>query len=140
MTSKKIEPIYPGDEEPELLKAKKLLDLPRIEAPIIWVSGYYDGPLNGACWIEGEGLCWFERDSSLEEPARRFLIYRLTNDEFRTLTERHLAFEMYVGTHYCYHAKGAVKDRNSHSLFYDNYSQRDDYVGDKEPIGKLIRK
>lgn len=134
----------------ELLQGKRLLDLPRIEAPIMWVNGYYDGPLSGTCWIEDEGLCWFERDPSIEEPGRRLLIYRLTNDEFRILTEQHLAFEMYVGTHYCYHAQSPGKDRSSHSelvkdrslhpLFYDKYIQRNDYVGDKEPIGKLIRK
>jgi hypothetical protein len=130
MTSKKTNPA----------KEKILLDLPRIEAPIMWIHGYYDGPLSGTCWVEAEGLCWFERDSSLEEPARRHLIYRLTNDEFRTLTERHFEFEMYVGTHHCNHARGAVKDRSLHPLFYDKYNQREDYVGDKEPIGKLIRK
>lgn len=130
MTQKKIDPIRKGT---------RLLDLPRIKAPIMWVSGYYDGPLSGTCWVENEGLCWFALDQSLEEPGRRHLIYRLTDGEFRILTERHLEFEMYVGTHYCYHAKGSVKDRNSHPLFYDKYDQIIDYVGDKEPIGKLIR-
>lgn len=153
MTSKKIDCIIcdkdyyvhcndhcPLCNEVKLLQAKKILNLPRIEAPIVWVNGYYDGPLSGTCWVEDEGLCWFQVDPSIDYPGRRHLIYRLTNEEFRILTERHLEFEMYVGTHYCYHAKGSVKDRSLHPLFYDKHGQRDDYVGEKEPIGKLISK
>lgn len=129
MTEKMTDPVRKGE---------RVLDLPRINAPILWIHDYYDGPLSGTCWIEEEGVCWFEFDSSLEEPGRRHLIYRLTNEEFRVLVERHLEFEMYVGTHHCNHAKGAVKE-HSHHLFYDKHYSRNDYVGDKEPIGKLIR-
>lgn len=131
--------------------------LEKIKAPILWVSGYYDGPLSGACLVDNE-IAWFSMIEDAEVigwetitedgeefreaiwSPRRWGIYKLTDEEFRGLVTMHFLFEHYVGTHHCNHAPGSVKDRSTHATFYvidQPYGQFP--TEDREPFAELER-
>lgn len=126
------------------------MNLEKIKAKILWVSGYYDGPIDGAALVNDE-VVWFsmiedyeptgerdEYDEMIWSP-RRWGLYRLTDEEFRLFTTNHLLFEAYVGTHHCNHAPGEVKDRSLHNQFYDNYQGYDRSFEDRKPFAEMIR-
>lgn len=132
------------------------MSLEKVKAQILWVSGYYDGPIDGAALVDDE-VVWFsmiedyevigtkivmEEGEEFEEAIwspRRWGLYRLTDEEFRLFTTNHLLFEVYVGTHHCNHSPGEVKDRSLHMKFYDNYQGYDRSFEGREPFAEMIR-
>lgn len=124
-------------------------NLVKIKAPILWVSGYYDGPLSGVCLVDEE-VVWFsmikdsEPTNEVDEEGdtiwtlRRLGLYRMTDNEFREIITSHLLFEMYVGTHNCNHSPGFVKDRSFHHNFY-NIERDRSRPEDREPFAELER-
>lgn len=85
----------------------------------LWHSGYWDGPLSGMCLIDGQ-KCWFEcidewgnhnsypeDDEEFEQPwYRRFLIWKLTDQQQTEIEKRHAKFQRMVGTHCDYDDEG----------------------------------
>jgi hypothetical protein len=106
----KYEPIY--QSLPKLPKIKKL-----------WHHGYWDGPTSGVCEVEGQ-KCWFELvdewhdkyddyDDDDFQPLwwRRYLVHRLTDEQFNSLYNRHRKFQHMVGYHTDYDDDGHRLDR-----------------------------
>lgn len=96
---------------------QKLPQLPTMRK--LWHSNYWDGPLSGMCLIEGQKY-WFEcveewldnnsypeDDDDFETPwYRRFLIWKLTDEQQATIEARHAKFQRMVGTHCDYDENG----------------------------------
>lgn len=122
----------------------------KVKAPVLWISGYYDGPLSGAVLLDGE-VVWFSMIQDYEPTGevddygdevwagRRWGLYRITDEEFRKLVTDHFLFEHYVGTHHCNHSPGAVKDRSTHMQYYDQLDRHMDPAEGKEPFAEWER-
>lgn len=125
-----------------MIKAKRVLDLPRVSAEILWTHGYYDGPLSGMVMYEGR-MCWFATTDDPGLPKRRYFLYDLEDEEVVKIVTRHIEFEMLVGTHNCRHAPGSVKDRATHMQFYDKYKNVPDetkhITATRRPFARFIR-
>lgn len=96
---------------PKLTKMRKL-----------WHLNYWDGPLSGMCLIDGQKY-WFdcieqyhdnnpqmtdeEFYAGNEYPwYRKFLIWKLTDDQQAVIEARHAKFQRMVGTHTDYDENG----------------------------------
>lgn len=88
----------------------------------LWHHSYWDGALNGVCEVNGE-MCWFEcieeywdnhsapdetdQASDWEPPwYRRFLVHKLTEEQFLAVKARNDKFCQMVGTHSNYDENG----------------------------------
>lgn len=86
-------------------------DLPQIHKwKKLWHQGYWDGALSGVCEVNGE-KCWFElleewSDNNSYSPEdspeyedfeppwfRRFLVFKLSEEQYSELLRRHQKFE-----------------------------------------------
>lgn len=89
----------------------------------LWHHGYWDGPRNGVCEVNGQ-KCWFELitewhdkyddydDDDFDAPwYRRFLVHRLTKEQYEALHVRHLKFQRMVGHHTDYDEDGHRMER-----------------------------
>jgi hypothetical protein len=90
----------------------------------LWHAGYWDGPLSGMCSVDGQ-KCWFqcieewdehndypEDEDEFEQPwYRRFLIYRLTEEQLLPTEAGHDKFCRMVGTHCNYDEDGVTRGR-----------------------------
>lgn len=118
----------------------------------MWVSGFWDVPLSGMCLIEEE-LCWFYTPAGTghEHPWNvRRLVARLPAEVKAQLVEKHMLFETFVGTHWCYHfnqgrrTPGVVRPQEQHKLFYSSKSvvefdnKHTTFEDDLIPFGRYI--
>lgn len=103
----------------------KFANLPHLsgKCQIMWHGGFYDGPLSGTIWYEGE-MCYFRNfeeyeptpedmerwEKSIEEDDdeddfdfhrwyRKHAIYRLSDDDKIRLVTLHALFQSHVGLH-----------------------------------------
>lgn len=88
----------------------------------LWQHDYWDGVISGVCLVNNEP-CWFETieqfedfpdeyDSNFEPPwYRRFLVWKLTSEQFAAIKERHEKFRRMVGAHTTYDDNGKSLDR-----------------------------
>lgn len=127
-----------NDQKVLVVKAERVLDLPRVTADILWIHGYYDGPLSGMVMYEGR-MCWFATTDDPSGPKRRYFLYELEDWEIVKIVTRHIQFEMYVGTHHCNHAPGPVKPRETHMQFYDNQEPFLNITDNRRPFAKFLR-
>lgn len=95
-------------------------NLPKIpEMRKLYHLGYWDGPLSGMCLVDGQKYffeCieeWLdnnsypEDDDDFEAPwYRRYLLWRLTEEQLTSLEERHAKFQRMVGRHTDYDENG----------------------------------
>jgi hypothetical protein len=90
----------------------------------LWHSGYWDGPISGMCLIDGQ-KCWFDLieewsdnnhypsetdgvDADWEQPwYRRYLVWKLTDEQQAEIERRHAKFQRMVGTHCDYDDSGS---------------------------------
>lgn len=94
--------------------------LPQIpEMKKLYHLGYWDGPLSGMCLVNGEKYffecieewtdnnSYPEDDDDFEAPwYRRFLLWKLTDEQQAHLDQRHAKFQRMVGTHTDYDESG----------------------------------
>lgn len=85
----------------------------------LWHHSYWDGALSGVCEVNGD-KCWFEcieewldnhsfpeDDDNFEPPwYRRFLVHKLTNEQFLAVKARNDKFRQMVGNHTNYDESG----------------------------------
>lgn len=88
----------------------------------LWHGNYWDGPLSGMCLVNGERY-WYEcieeyhdnnpypseeeYDAGWEAPwYRRYLIWKLTDEQQAIIDARHEKFQRMVGTHCDYDENG----------------------------------
>ena len=108
--------------------------VPRVErndVRLLWHSDFWDGPRSGMLLYKGEE-CWFELFAENDDPRewyRRFAILRLSFDQLAEEHRWHELFRRCVGTHTDYNHEeertiGAVRPREFHAEFYDEYRKR----------------
>ena len=78
--------------------------VPRSSVKLLWHHGYWDGPLSGASIFEGERL-WFSC-SDEGTKHRKFVLLRLSEEQWKDIDFRHGMFQDYVGTHTDYDESG----------------------------------
>lgn len=96
---------------------------PKISIKKLWHHGYWDGPTSGICEYNQQ-KCWFELidefhdkysdfdDDDFRSPYyRRYLVHRLTEEQFKVIAERHEKFCRMVGYHTNYDEDGHRMDR-----------------------------
>ena len=71
---------------------------PQKDVKMLWVTDYYDGPLEGACEVAGRFL-WFKNKYS---DALGYDLFALSPDEEKFVREMNAAFCKHVGTHFTY--------------------------------------
>lgn len=84
----------------------------------LWHHGYWDGPISGVCEYNGQ-KCWFEQidefhdkysdydDDDFSAPwYRRYLVHKLTDEQFHEILVRHQKWQRMVGTHCDYDEEG----------------------------------
>lgn len=81
-------------------------NLPEIKEGIriMWHAGYYDGPLSGVAMYEGVPHYFDCRHQYISREMRgkvyrTFWVYRLTDDEWKTIKYWHDEFGLHVGRH-----------------------------------------
>lgn len=120
---------------------------PGIDFTVLWLAGYYDGPMSGLCEMDGETF-WFQSLTDEDTPVRnrRYLAFPLTADEAQDERERHRLFREYVGTHMDpidgtldRPAHGAEHPRDDWSRFYDLPLPDRSYT-DRDPVFAFYRR
>ena len=74
----------------------------------VWVTDFWDGPLNGLALYEGR-CHWFEVESfDPDHPPeiRKYILYPLTDDEIVAEEALHDLFRKHVGTHTDWDVRG----------------------------------
>lgn len=77
-------------------------NLPKIDRKdieFIWEMNYYDGMLSGIAKYNGQPVYFFFPGSEDEDDYRYYLMSKLTEEEFKNLSEDHELFREHVGTH-----------------------------------------
>ena len=79
-----------------------------------WRSGWWDGPLSGACSLDGEPGFWFDTAWMDEDSFDRlYVVFRLSDEQWRLKQQRNAAFQAHVSG-----ADGVRPKRDPH-LYYD---------------------
>lgn len=111
--------------------------LPKLQVKKLWHHGFWDGPTSGICEVDSQ-KCWFELieewhdkysdydDDDFDAPwYRRYLVHRLTDEQFQAIKERHDKFCRMVGYHTNYDDNGRRCDRfpDGHSITPESQAQ-----------------
>jgi hypothetical protein len=112
--------------------AVDLASLPKLEASalrLLWVNDWYDGPLEAVVEDRGERrLMVLHGDGRVDvEKPMRWVIYRLSPEQWVEEDRWHALFEQHVGHHWCFH-HDAPPDEPSNApdsrRFYEPYAGR----------------
>jgi hypothetical protein len=105
----------------------------RAAVRLLWYSDFWDGPRSGMLEFNGE-RCWFEvvgenEDEDLRGRCRRFVIVRLTAEQFAEECRWHESFREHVGWHtdYVEDVPGryeGLRPREEWEAFYEPYKGR----------------
>jgi hypothetical protein len=116
-------------------------EVPKIQHPtILWVDGYWDGPLSGMCEVDGERLYFHMQDEADDKRrTRTFNVYRLTDEQMADHDHRHAEFIKHVGTYWDYRPEvpklpTGYHPQSEHHKFYDVFKDVEDPVLADEQI------
>ena len=95
---------------------------------VVFHMGYYDGTLNGVAKLDGE-LIWFEYvGDPFSGEERVFGLYRISEEDMKTLLVRHEQFQECVGYHTDHHPDVykpfKMKSRKKFDEFYEYSNTR----------------
>ena len=104
---------------------------------ILWHSGYYDGPVSGACQYNGK-LHWF--DLKLETHDRTFFVWPLTEEQEKVIRYWHEEFKFHSGLTHEYEYDPVLKKRTTGTseptqheyvmdFFYEEYEKFTETIG-----------
>ena len=103
-------------------------DVPNLEGVIpLFISGFYDVPLDGICKYNGETLFFVvtsDYDPRSNEPVE-YYVYRLPREQTEFFMQEKAEFERLVGTRWSYREDepyrriGGWSDREDWRTFYD---------------------
>ena len=120
---------------------KRSSQLSRQEVRLLWYCDYWDGPLSGICFYQGQRY-WFEAIEPEKENygyPRRVGIYILSTEELQAEEESQQRFQASVGMHTTYDEQDQrpiselLRPGEEHEKFYSWYKQqpRRDYRHNK---------
>jgi hypothetical protein len=114
--------------------------VPKSSVCLLWHHGYWDGPLSGACQFNGERL-WFScYDEGLRH--RKFVLLRLSDEQWKDIDFAHGLFQDYVGTHTDYDENGKREiQRGLKPRVESNYAKFYDWAKEnprEEPHGEQV--
>ena len=108
-----------------------LTTLPKLEATdlrLLWVNDWYDGPLEAVVERAGERqLMVLHPDDKLDvEQPMRWVLFRLTPEQWEDEQRWHALFEEHVGHHWCFHHPEPLPEPETREskLFYEPYAKR----------------
>jgi hypothetical protein len=109
----------------------ELADLPQLAAAdlrLLWVNDWYDGPLEAVVEHAGERcLMVLHGGNAVDfEKPMRWVLFRLSAEQWTEEESWHALFEEHVGHHWCFHGEpppepAAPRDPKR---FYDPYAKR----------------
>ncbi len=76
-----------------------------------WRSRWWDGPISGACTLDGEPGYWFDWIGECLD--RIFVVFRLSDEQWRLKQQRNAAFQAHVS------GAGGVRPKRDHQLYYN---------------------
>ena len=108
-----------------------LASLPKLEANalrILWVNDWYDGPLEAVVEDAGERrLMVLHGDGGVDvERPMRWVLFRLSPEQWKEEERWHALFEEHVGHHWCFHHEPVPEPDNAPDSrrFYEPYADR----------------
>ena len=82
---------------------------------VTWRSRWWDGPLSGACNLDGEPGFWFDTCWAAEDCFDRlYVVFCLSDEQWRLKQQRHSSFQAHVSG-----AGGVRRPKRDHHLYYD---------------------
>ena len=90
------------DHPPNLDRAR-LPRIPAEEVRLLWVSDFWDGPLEGIAEYRGERCLYVVAEPDrigAPDEERSWVLYRLTDEQLREQERWHALFVKYVGGHF----------------------------------------
>ena len=118
------------------IPAVELTKLPKLEPTalrLLWVNDWYDGPLEAVVEHAGERrLMVLHGDGRIDvEKPMRWVLFRLSPEQWKEEERWHALFEEHVGHHWCFHhdpppeASNALENSALDSRrFYEPYAHR----------------
>jgi hypothetical protein len=96
---------------------------------LLWVNDWYDGPLEAVVEHDGERQLMVLHDDhapvDVEKPMR-WVLFRLSPEQWTEEERWHALFEEHVGHHWCFHHDPAPEPTESQDArrFYEPYAKR----------------
>lgn len=120
---------------------------------LLWHLGYYDGYLSAIALYHNFYvfvLCVQENPEAylVDDPEeiiwfRKYLVYRLSDEQIKIELEKHSDFEHFVGTHTNYfnnkRVMGPLKPQSQWSLFYDKYKNKNQDYSKNEVVAYYLK-
>ncbi|TQF12896.1 hypothetical protein FJV41_26625 [Myxococcus llanfairpwllgwyngyllgogerychwyrndrobwllllantysiliogogogochensis] len=112
-------------EHPHELDLTKLPRLRSEEVKLLWVSNFWDGPLEGMAEYRGERCFYVVAEQELiaaRDEMRRWVLYRLTPEQLGEEERWHALFVRHVGAHFDFTGTPAPEGAHPHpERFYEPY-------------------
>lgn len=112
----------PGVELDELPKRQAT------ELRLLWVNDWYDGPLEAVVEHAGERqlMVLHGHDAMDVEKPMRWVLFRLSAEQWKEEERWHTLFEEHVGHHWCFHHDPQPEPLEGldGTLFYEPYAKR----------------
>jgi hypothetical protein len=114
------------------MAAIDLTALPKLaptDLRLMWVNDWYDGPLEAVVEHAGERQLMVLHDEGRadDEVPMRWVLYRLSPEQWKEEERWHALFEEHVGHHWCFHHETPPPEspENHDALrFYEPYAKR----------------
>ncbi len=113
------------------IPAVDLASLPKLEANalrLLWVNDWYDGPLEAVVEDAGERrLMVLHGDDRVDvDKPMRWVLFRLSPEQWKEEERWHALFEEHVGHHWCFDHPPVPEATDAHDSrrFYEPYAGR----------------
>lgn len=98
------------------------------ELRLLWVNDWYDGPLEAVVEHAGERQLMVLHDEGRadDEVPMRWVLYRLSPEQWAEEEKWHALFEQHVGHHWCFHhdTEPESPEHQDALRFYEPYAKR----------------
>jgi hypothetical protein len=95
---------------------------------LLWVNDWYDGPLEAVVEHAGERqlMVLHGEVSADEDKPMRWVLFRLSPEQWSEEDRWHALFEEHVGHHWCFHHETVPDSTEAHDArrFYEPYAKR----------------
>jgi hypothetical protein len=98
------------------------------ELRLLWVNDWYDGPLEAVVEHGGERqlMVLHDTDGVEVDKPMRWVLFRLSPEQWLEEDRWHALFEEHVGHHWCFHHDPPIEatDGQDAKRFYEPYAKR----------------